>query len=90
MPIPAERLSKKPGMISVPGTRNQLMQIIAQCPVCGNTWLLDGSSADRRIRCRNCHKLFKVPKLEEVPKAVKVIKAAKSTIYVDESGKTYG
>ncbi len=66
------------------------MQIIAQCPKCGNNWLLDASAADRRIRCRKCHRLFKVPKLEEVPKAIKVIKQAKSTIYVDQNGKTYG
>ncbi len=66
------------------------MQIIAQCPGCGSASLLDGSAADRRIRCRKCRRLFKVPKLDEVPKAVKVIKHAKSTIYVDEAGKTYG
>ena len=66
------------------------MQIIAQCPACGSTWLLDSSAADRRINCRKCGKLFKVPNLEEVPKATKVIKQAKGTIYVDETGKTYG
>jgi len=66
------------------------MQIIAQCPQCGSNWLLDANAADRRIKCKNCKKLFKVPKLEEVPKAVKIIKQAKSTIYVDQNGKTYG
>ncbi len=66
------------------------MQIIAQCPKCGSTWLLDSSAADRRINCRKCGRKFKVPKLEEVPKAVKVIKGAAGTIYVDETGKTYG
>jgi predicted Zn finger-like uncharacterized protein len=66
------------------------MQIIAQCPRCSSPWLLDDAAADRRIRCRKCHKLFKVPKLDEVPKAVKIIKQAKGTIYVDETGKTYG
>ena len=70
--------------------RNIPMQIIAQCPACGGTWLLDSSVADRRINCRKCGKLFKVPKLEEVPKATKVIKQAKGSIYVDETGKTYG
>ena len=69
---------------------NLLMQIIAQCPGCGNNWLLDADAADRRIKCRKCHKLFKVPKLDEVPKAVKIIKLAKGTIYVDQNGKTYG
>ncbi|MHC4489827.1 MAG: MJ0042-type zinc finger domain-containing protein [Planctomycetota bacterium] len=66
------------------------MQIIAQCPRCRSVWLLDSSAADRRIRCPECGKLFKVPKLDEVPKAVKMIKQAKGTIYVDEAGKTYG
>ncbi len=66
------------------------MQIIAQCPACGSTWLLDSSAADRRINCRKCGKLFKVPKLDEVQKATKVIKQAKGIIYVDETGKTYG
>jgi len=66
------------------------MRIIAQCPKCSNKWVLDGSAADKRVRCRICGRLFKVPKLEEVPKAVKVIKQAKGTIYVDEAGRTYG
>jgi uncharacterized Zn finger protein len=66
------------------------MQIFAQCPGCGRTQLLEGSAADRRIRCRKCGRLFKVPKLNEMPKAIKVIKRAKSTLYVDEDGKSYG
>ncbi|MHC4644135.1 MAG: hypothetical protein ACYTBJ_01440 [Planctomycetota bacterium] len=65
------------------------MQIIARCPRCAGVWLLDSSAADRRITCRKCARLFKVPKLEDVPKAVTIIKGAKGTIYVDESGKTY-
>ena len=66
------------------------MQIIAKCPRCYNSWLLDSSAADRRVRCRKCGKLFKVPKSDEVPKAAKMIEQAKGTIYVDEDGKTYG
>lgn len=66
------------------------MQIIAKCPGCTNGWLLDAASADRRITCRICGTLFKVPKLDEVPEAIKVIKGTKGTIYVDEDGKTYG
>ncbi len=66
------------------------MQIIAKCPACGSTWQLENSAADRRIKCRKCGKLFKVPKLKELPKATKMIKQAKGTIYVDENGKTYG
>ena len=67
-----------------------LMEIIAKCPECSKTWRLDGSVADRRIRCKHCGRLFKVPKPDEVPKAAEVIKRAKGTIYVDEDGKTYG
>lgn len=66
------------------------MQIIAQCPGCGGSWLLDGSYADRRVRCSRCQRLFKVPNIDEVPKAVKIIKLARGTIYVDEEGRTYG
>ncbi|MHC4584535.1 MAG: hypothetical protein ACYS3N_08380 [Planctomycetota bacterium] len=66
------------------------MQIIAKCPACGSTWQLENSAADRRIKCPKCGRLFKVPKLEEVPKATKMIQQAKGTIYVDETGKTYG
>lgn len=66
------------------------MQIIAKCPECCKTWLLDGSVADRRIRCRKCGRLFKVPKPDDVPKAAEMIGRAKGTIYVDEAGQTYG
>lgn len=66
------------------------MQIIAQCPKCDSVWLLASSAADRRISCRKCGRLFKVPKLDEVPKAAKVIKQAKGTIFVDEAGQIYG
>jgi hypothetical protein len=66
------------------------MQIIAQCPGCHSNWLLSDVSADKRVRCSKCRRLFRVPKLEDVPKAVKVIKRAKGTVYVDEAGNTYG
>jgi len=66
------------------------MQIIAQCPNCGSSRLLDDSAADKRIRCCKCHLLFKVPKLEDVPRAVRIIKQAKGNIFVDEDGRTYG
>ena len=66
------------------------MQIIARCPGCGRTQLLEGNAADRRIKCRKCGRLFKVPKLKDLPKATNVIKRAKSTLYVDENGKSFG
>jgi uncharacterized Zn finger protein len=66
------------------------MQIIAQCPVCGSTWRLDSSNADKRVNCQKCGRLFKVPKLDDMPKATKVIEQAKGAIYVDENGKTFG
>ena len=69
---------------------NITMQIIAKCPGCGNSCLLEADAADRRIKCRKCRTLFKVPKLEEVPKALKLIKHAKGKIYVDQDGKTFG
>jgi uncharacterized Zn finger protein len=66
------------------------MQIIAQCPKCSSKQLLDSGAADKRIRCQKCGRLFRLPKLEELPKAVKIIKQAKGTVYVDQTGKTYG
>jgi len=66
------------------------MQIIAQCPKCGNSWLLNEEDADKRIKCPKCYIIFKVPGLNEVPKAMKIIKNAKAHIYVDQNGKTYG
>jgi ribosomal protein S27E len=70
--------------------RGTPMQIIAKCPKCCRTWQLESSAADRRIRCRSCGTLFKVPKSEEVPKAAEVIKQTKGTVYVDEAGRAYG
>jgi transposase-like protein len=70
--------------------RDMLMEIIVKCPECCKTWRLDGSVADRRIRCKHCGRLFKVPKPDDVPKAAEVIERTKGTIYVDEDGKTYG
>jgi DNA-directed RNA polymerase subunit RPC12/RpoP len=66
------------------------MQIIAHCPTCGRRRILDETAADRRIKCQNCRKLFRIPKLEEMPNATEAIKTAKGAIYVDEKGKTYG
>ncbi|PKL49398.1 MAG: hypothetical protein CVV39_03055 [Planctomycetes bacterium HGW-Planctomycetes-1] len=66
------------------------MRIIAKCPNCGNSQMLDTGAADRRITCQMCKRLFKVPKMDEVSKAVQIIEQAKGTIYVDQKGKTYG
>ena len=66
------------------------MQIIARCPFCNYSWSLDGGNADKRIKCKNCCKKFRVPKLDELPEAVDMINKANNTVYVDESGKTYG
>ena len=66
------------------------MEIIAQCPRCGSSRLLDADAADRRIRCTKCNRLFKVPGLAEVPKAIRTIGQAKGKIHVDQEGRTYG
>jgi len=66
------------------------MHIIAQCPRCGYHWWLDGSAADRRLRCRKCFRLLKVPDLTEVPEATAIVSQAKGELYVDDAGKTYG
>jgi hypothetical protein len=66
------------------------MHIIAQCPRCGQHWWLDATAADRRLRCRKCFMLLKVPNLTEVADAANVIDQAKSELYVDDTGRTYG
>jgi hypothetical protein len=66
------------------------MHIIAQCPRCGYRWWLDAAAADRRVRCRKCFMLLKVPSLTEVPDAADVINEAKSKLYVDDTGKVFG
>ncbi|MBN2588261.1 MAG: hypothetical protein JXA96_00230 [Sedimentisphaerales bacterium] len=66
------------------------MQIIAQCPFCENSWILDDDHQDKRIRCKKCRRIFRVPKLDEIPKAADVIRESKSSVYVDESGKMFG
>jgi tRNA(Ile2) C34 agmatinyltransferase TiaS len=66
------------------------MHIIAKCPRCGYHWWLDGSAADRRLRCRKCFRLLKVPDLTEVPEAAAIVNQAKGELYVDDAGKTYG
>lgn len=70
--------------------RDMLMQIIARCPKCCSVWPLDSSAADRRIRCRRCGRLFKVPRPDELAKAADMVERTKGTIYVDEAGRTYG
>jgi len=66
------------------------MQIIIRCPHCGYRWWLAADAADRRLRCRKCSILLKVPNLTEVPDATKVIASAVSELYVDDTGRTYG
>ncbi len=66
------------------------MDVIAKCPRCGMSRVLDAAAADRRIRCTKCNRLFKVPSLDEIPKATSKIKQARTTVHVDEDGRTYG
>jgi len=66
------------------------MHIIAQCPRCSFRWWLDATAADRRMRCRKCFRLLKVPDLTELADASSVISEARSQVYVDDTGRTYG
>jgi len=66
------------------------MHIIAQCPRCRYRWWLDAAAVDRRLRCRKCSLLLKVPDLAEIADAAEVIKQAGSRLYVDDTGRTYG
>jgi hypothetical protein len=47
-------------------------------------------AADRRVRCRKCSALLKVPDLTELPNATRIITRAASELYVDDTGRTYG
>jgi len=66
------------------------MHIIAKCPRCGYRWWLDAAAADRRIRCRKCFCLLKIPDLTEVSTAAEIVNQADAEVYVDETGRTYG
>ena len=66
------------------------MQIIAQCPTCRSSWMFDEKHQDKRVRCKKCGQIYCVPKIDEVPKAAEIIRKSKSSVYVDESGKTFG
>jgi len=66
------------------------MYIILKCPRCGYRWWLDAAAADRRLRCRKCSLLLKVPHLNELADAASIIQEARSELYVDDSGKLYG
>lgn len=66
------------------------VQIIAQCPGCGKSWLLKERAVGCRVRCRYCGALFKVPQLEEMAEAADIIQKARGEIYVDADGNTYG
>lgn len=66
------------------------MHIILKCPRCGYRWWLDVTAADRRLRCRKCLLLLKVPDLSELPEATRVMSDAQNELYVDDAGRTYG
>jgi hypothetical protein len=66
------------------------MQMIVQCPHCGFRWWLAAAAADRRLRCCQCLRLLKIPDLTEVSDAAQVLCDAKSQLYVDDAGRTYG
>lgn len=66
------------------------MQMIVQCPHCGYRSQVAAAAADRRLRCRKCSALFKVPDLSDVPEATRIINHATGELYVDDTGRTYG
>ena len=66
------------------------MYIIAKCPRCGYRWWLDDTAADRRLRCRKCYTLLRVPHLAELPEAAGILHQAGSALYVDDRGKLFG
>jgi len=51
---------------------------------------LDDTAADRRLHCRKCFLLVKVPHLGELSDAANIIEDAQSELYVDDTGRLYG
>lgn len=66
------------------------MRLLARCPDCGVAMRLSVEDADKRKRCKNCGRLFKVPALEQLQKAIEQIRQAHTRVYVDEKGNVYG
>lgn len=66
------------------------MKLLAKCPKCAQNIELTIDMADKRVRCRRCRNMFKVPDMGNLNKAMKILKKAKTTIYVDQDGKIYG
>jgi DNA-directed RNA polymerase subunit RPC12/RpoP len=78
------------GPFQVIAGRGYRVYLIVQCSRCGFRWWLDATAADRRVRCHKCRLLLRVPALAEVSDAAQVIHQAKSRLYVDDAGRTYG
>lgn len=72
------------------GRRGRRMHIIVRCPRCGYRWWLDADAADRRMRCRKCFTLLKVPHLAEVADAVGLVTHSRCEVYVDDAGRLFG
>ena len=66
------------------------MELLAKCPRCGEVIHLKLGDADKRKRCPKCGSIFKVPDIDHLQEALKVIQKAKTSIYVDQDGKSYG
>lgn len=66
------------------------MEVIAKCPGCQTQWEMDKNAVDRRVTCSQCGCLFRIPMLQEIPKATQVLRGARSCLFVDKEGHTYG
>lgn len=66
------------------------MVFLIKCPNCCRNITSDASAADRRLKCPLCGKLFKVPDTNEYRNASKIITSSKTSLYVDQQGKTFG
>jgi ribosomal protein S27E len=66
------------------------MHIIAKCPRCAHRWWLTAEAADRRVRCRKCHTLLRVPRLTELANATRIVTQATTELYADDTGKLFG
>ena len=66
------------------------MRLICKCPRCRTKNALTIEDADKRKRCTECKRLFKVPGPEQLKNALEILETAKTDIYVDVEGNIYG
>ncbi|HSV27294.1 MAG TPA: hypothetical protein VLH60_05320 [Sedimentisphaerales bacterium] len=66
------------------------MKVLAKCPQCSRVAELGADAPDRRLKCAQCGRRFKVPAWSELEDAARIIRTDNGAIYIDENGRVYG